>query len=102
VSEPPPDRVEFAPAASRDLAAVLDHLGERSPSAAAAWASALADALELLASYAPRLDGAPVRLLGGAEVRRWPVLPVVLFYQRLPGVLRVARLHHHAREPITR
>lgn len=102
MTEPAPDRVELAPEAARDLAAIVDYLAEHNPRAAAAWTDDFRDALALLASHAPRLDGPSVRFLDGTSVRRWPVLPAVLFYQRAPGVLRVARVYHHAREPLTR
>jgi len=102
VTDPPPDRIEVAPEAVQDLAGLVDHLAEHNPRAALAWTHELNDALALLASYTPRLDGPPVRFRDGTEVRRWPVLPAVLFYQRLPRVLRIARIYHHRREPITR
>lgn len=102
MTEPAPDCVEIAPEAARDLAAIVDHMAEHNPRAAATWTDDFRDALALLASLAPRLDGPSVRFLDGTPVRRWPVLPAVMFYQRTPGVLRVARVYHHAREPLTR
>ncbi len=102
MSDPPPDRLEVAPEAQHDLSALVDAMTEGNPRAARAWVDELGDTLALLASYAPRLDGPAVRLLDGTEVRRWPVLPAVLFYVRLPGVLRVVRIYHHRRTPLIR
>ena len=33
-------------------------------------------------------------------VRRWPVPPHWLYYERVGGVLRILRIYHDAREPL--
>ncbi|MBK8692026.1 MAG: hypothetical protein IPN17_06900 [Deltaproteobacteria bacterium] len=43
-----------------------------------------------------------VGLRDGSDALRVYVHPVAIFYERDPGVLRVLRVYHHAREPIAR
>lgn len=99
---PAHDFVALTPEAEEDLAAFIAHLDARNPAAASAAYARIVDALELLASSSPRLDGPAVTLAGGRTARRFAVPPVTLFYRRTPGVLEVLRVYHHAREPLTR
>lgn len=96
------DRVELSEEARADLDALMTYLLQRNPQAAQRFAQALDDALTLLASPEPRVDGPLVELPSGASCRRWFVHPALLLYERAPGVLFVLSVHHHAREPITR
>ncbi len=50
------------------------------------------------ARTAPRVEGRLVELEPGVDCRRHFVLPVVILYQREPGVLHVLSVRHHARE----
>ncbi len=42
----------------------------------------------------------PETLTTGETCRRWYVHPVMIYYQRSPGMLRVVAVRHHAREPL--
>ncbi|HCF56426.1 MAG TPA: hypothetical protein DFS52_00315 [Myxococcales bacterium] len=91
--------IVFSPEAEADLQAGLDYLRERNPAVAIKLAEQVFAALELLASG--EVDGPEHRLTTGEVVRSWLVLPYRLFYQRTENELRVLRLYHRARRPIT-
>jgi len=96
------DRVEFTDDAIGELNELVAYIAERNPSAAEKVRSEVIAAVQRLAERMPRLDGPAVMLRSGAGSRRWFVHPVMLFYEREEGLLRVLRVHHHAREPISR
>lgn len=96
------DRVEFTDDAIDELNELVAYIAERDPGAAEKVRSEVFAAVLRLAERMPRLDGSAVMLRSGAGSRRWFVHPVMLFYEREEGVLRVLRVHHHAREPIER
>ena len=96
------DRIELTEDARADLRDVIGYIAERNPTAAEALRAAVERAVASLASTEPRVDGVLVGLRDGSDARRVFVHPVAIFYEREPGVLRVLRVYHHAREPITR
>ena len=96
------DRIELSARARTDLDDLIAYLLERNPIAAVEVAEAIDGALIALAATAPRMEGRSVRLRSGAACRRHYVHPVVILYERAPGVLYVQAIHHHAREPIAR
>ena len=98
----PADRVDIAPEARVDLDEQLTFIADRNPRAARQLAAEIDAAFELLAAPVPHLEGPPVTLRSGVSCRRHLVHPVVIYYRRMPGVLDVLRVYHHAREPIAR
>lgn len=96
------DRVEFSVDAADEFDELIAYLDERNPDAARRVRRDVIEAVVRLARDVPRLDGRAVTLLSGDRCLRWFVHPVVVFYEREPGVLRVLRVLHHAREPIAR
>lgn len=96
------DRVELTDEARADLRDVVGYIAERNPTAAESLRAAIERAVAALASTEPRMDGVLVSLRDGSDARRVFVHPVAIFYEREPGVLRVLRVYHHAREPLTR
>lgn len=96
------DRVEFTVDAADEFDELVAYLDARNPVAARRVRRDVMDAVARLARDLPRLDGYPVTLQSGDRCLRWFVHPVVVFYEREPGVVRVLRVLHHAREPITR
>ncbi len=96
------DRIELTEEARADLREVLGYIVERNPAAGENLRSAIERTVAALALTAPRMDGVLVVLRDGSDARRVYVHPVAIFYEREPGVLRVLRVYHHAREPIAR
>ena len=96
------DRVEFTVDAADELDELVEYIDARNSDAARRVRRDVMGAVARLASEVPRLDGRPVTLQSGDRCLRWFVHPVVVFYEREPGVVRVLRVLHHAREPITR
>jgi plasmid stabilization system protein ParE len=92
--------VVIAPLARRDVAERAEYLQARNPAAAGAFVVALGAVFSMLADG--NVDGAEVRLRNGQHVRRWPLPPMVIFYQRHPALVRIARVYHMARRPIAR
>lgn len=92
--------IHVAPEAEADLAAVIEYLAERNPSAAADLSRRIFDLIDKLARA--EFEGPAQSLLTGEPVRSWPVPPVRVFYQRHPDALWVLRIYHQARIPITR
>jgi plasmid stabilization system protein ParE len=97
-----PDRVELSAQARADLDALIAYLLDRNPVAALQVYAGIDEAFSTLAAPSPRIDGRVVTLRSGAVCRRWFVHPVVIFYDRAPGVVLVQAVHHYAREPIER
>lgn len=96
------DRIELTEEARTDLREVVRYIVERNPAAGENLRSAIERTVAALALTAPRMDGVLVGLRDGSDARRVCVHPVAIFYEREPGVLRVLRVYHHAREPIAR
>jgi plasmid stabilization system protein ParE len=96
------DRIELSAQARADLDDLIEYLLLRNPGAAVEVSASIDAALTVLAASTPRMDGPAVRLQSGAACRRHHAHPVVIFYERAPGLLFVQAIHHHAREPIAR
>ncbi len=96
------DRVEFSPEAVAELDGLVAYIAERNPNAAERVRANIMQAVATLAATTPRTEGREVILDSGEKCRRWFVSPVLLLYQRAPGVLAAVHVWHHAREPITR
>ncbi len=93
-------KIVFAPEAEQDLWAALDFLAARRPSAAAHLLGNVGTLVRRLADG--DFEGPEARLRSGEAVRSWPVSPYRLYYQRSHDELRVVRIYHQARRPITR
>lgn len=96
------DRVEFSPEALAELDEVVAYISERNPGAGERVLAAIMRTLATLAAPNPRTDGREATLDTGERCRRSFVAPVVIFYQRGPGLVAVLHVWHHAREPIAR
>lgn len=96
------DRVEFSPEALAELEELTTYFAERNPAVAERVIADVVAASERLALHAPRLDGPPAVLRTGEPCRRYFVHPMMLYYDRAPGVVVVLHVWHHAREPIAR
>jgi len=93
-------RIVYAPKARADLQTCVEYIAKDNPSAAASLADRVFTLVDRLA--AGEFDGPEHRLYNGQLVRSWPAPPLRVYYQRLPKELRVLRIYHHARRPITR
>ncbi|MGD0839260.1 MAG: type II toxin-antitoxin system RelE/ParE family toxin [Polyangia bacterium] len=93
-------KVIFAPEAEQDLSAALEFLGARAPAAAVRMYTNVSDIVFRLAEG--DFEGPEHRLRRGAIVRSWPVPPYRIYYQRDEDALRIVRIYHQARRPITR
>jgi plasmid stabilization system protein ParE len=86
--------------AEADLASLVDHsLGRFGSKAASRFVDRLERSLDALARG--DFDG-PELIIGSRArpVRRWPVPPYWIYYDRTGGALRVLRIYHGAREPL--
>jgi plasmid stabilization system protein ParE len=86
--------------AEADLASLVDHsLGRFGSKAASRFVDRLERSLAALARG--DFDG-PELIIGSRArpVRRWPVPPYWIYYDRTGGTLRVLRIYHGAREPL--
>ena len=92
-------KIVFAPEAEQDLLAALEFLGERNPTAAAQLYCNVTELVRRLAEG--DFEGPQRRLYSGAVVRSWPVSPYRIYYQREDDILRIVRIYHQARKPIT-
>jgi plasmid stabilization system protein ParE len=107
---PPSPRRAGAPAAGRDLqaheegeadlSALVDFSRDRfGADIALRYVDTIERTLEALARG--DLEGPELLIASRArKVRRWPVPPYWLYYDRAGGDLRVLRVHHVAREPL--
>jgi plasmid stabilization system protein ParE len=86
--------------AAADLEGLLDFSRER---------FGVTGALQLLGELEQRIralarhdfEGPELRIASrDRPVRRWPVPPYWIYYERVGGVLRVLRIYHGAREPL--
>lgn len=86
--------------AQADLSALVDFSLERfGTDTAVCYVDALERTLEALARG--DFEGPELRIASRVRpVRRWPVPPYWLYYERIDGELRVLRLYHGAREPL--
>ena len=86
--------------AEADLAALVDFsLEQFGPETAIRHINRLERSLEALGRG--DFDG-PELVIASRErpVRRWPVPPYWIYYDRAGGLLRVLRIYHGAREPL--
>ena len=86
--------------AEADLEALTSFSIDRfGPDAAARFMDILERQLEALARH--EYEG-PQTVIGSRTrpVRRWPVPPYWLYYDRIGGTLRVLRIYHGARGPL--
>ena len=93
-------RIVWAPEAADDLDAAVGYLAERNAGAASKLAESVVALVEWLASTP--VDGPAHRLRTGEIVRGWPHPPLRIYYQRAEDTLRIVRVYHQRREPITR
>lgn len=92
--------IVWAPEAVQDLAATVEFIALRNPTAAVALAGRVFDLIDHLA--AGEFDGPEQQLRSGERVRSWAVPPLRVYYQRQPDEFRVVRVYHQARRPITK
>ncbi len=78
----------------------MEFIAKDNPMAAAHLAERVFALVDRLA--AGDFEGPEQRLYSGQIVRSWPVPPLRVYYQRLANELRVLRIYHHARRPMTR
>jgi plasmid stabilization system protein ParE len=92
--------VLFAPEAEQDLNSAVDFLTGRSPAAAARLVAGVRSLVQRLADG--DFEGPEQQLRFGETVKSWPLSPYRLYYQRTDEALRVVRIYHQVRRPITR
>jgi plasmid stabilization system protein ParE len=92
-------RLLLSPEAEEDFRALVEHIAERSPAAAAGLGEQILTVIDHLA--AGDFDGPEQRLTTGDVVRSWPVPPLRIYYQRRDDALWILRIYHQARRPIT-
>jgi plasmid stabilization system protein ParE len=93
-------KVVFAPEADQDFDSAVDFLSGRNPFAAAQFVAGVKSLVSRLA--AGDFEGPQQQLRSGETVRSWPLAPYRLYYQRTAEALRIVRIYHQARRPITR
>ena len=93
-------RVSWSPQAADDLVEALGYLVERNPQAAAMLAERVLALVERLAEG--ELHGPAQTLRSGEVVHSWPVPPFRLYYRRDATTLRIVRLYHQRRRPISK
>lgn len=92
--------VRFLPVARRELAGQLAYLNVVALAAGPRLIGAVRSALGV--REAGSVDGPESVLRGGRRVRRWLVLPLVLFYVRDEQGVLVLRARHGAQRPMAR
>jgi plasmid stabilization system protein ParE len=92
--------IVWSPESADDLTQALEFVLERNPSAAARLATRLEEIIERLAEG--EIHGPKQRLRSGGEVHSWPVPPYRIYYQRDETTLRLLRIYHQSRRPLTR
>ena len=92
--------VLFAPEAEQDLNSAVDFLTGRSQAAAARLVAGVRSLVQRLADG--DFEGPEQQLRFGETVKSWPLSPYRLYYQRTDEALRVVRIYHQVRRPITR
>jgi plasmid stabilization system protein ParE len=93
-------RVVFAPEAEQDLNSAVDFLADHSPPAAVQLLAGVRSLVQRLLNA--DFEGPQQQLRSGETVRSWPLPPYRLYYQRTSEALRIVRIYHQARRPITR
>ncbi|HTP24028.1 MAG TPA: type II toxin-antitoxin system RelE/ParE family toxin, partial [Anaeromyxobacteraceae bacterium] len=77
-----------------------DFLAARRPTAATELLANVSSLVRRLADA--EFEGPSVQLRSGEFVRSWPISPFRLYYQLEDDSLRVLRIYHQSRRPITR
>jgi toxin ParE1/3/4 len=92
-------RVRYLAAATRDLDDIFAHIAERNPNVADRVILELRTWVEVLSDF-PKA-GRETAFVG---VRSTPVprLPYVIYYRVRPGELRILRVRHARRRPLSR
>jgi plasmid stabilization system protein ParE len=89
---------------TRERRAFLEHLkylAARDQGAALREGWRIRSTLEWFADLG--VDGVETRIAGWPRaLRKWPMDPFIVYYERRPSALYVVRLHHAARRPIER
>jgi plasmid stabilization system protein ParE len=80
-------KIRFSPRARDHIRSAVEHLPARNPVAARELKDQILSTIERLAGG--EFEGPELRLLSGAVVRSWPVLPHRIYYQRSAGILRM-------------
>jgi plasmid stabilization system protein ParE len=93
-------KIRFSLRAREDLRSAVAYLAVKNPAAAKGLADQLLSTIERLAEG--EFEGPETQLRSGAIVRSWPVVPYRIYYQRSADLLRVVRVYHQARRPITK
>jgi plasmid stabilization system protein ParE len=92
--------VQILSRALAELEACVEYIRNDNPRAAADFASEVFATIEMLA--AGDFEGPESVLRSGQRIRSWPVPPLRIYYQRHGDELRILRIYHQARRPITR
>jgi addiction module RelE/StbE family toxin len=87
----------YAPRAYRDLEAIVEYLGQRSPTGAANVLTAIKASVEMLEAF-PEIG----RMVDGAGHRRIPVsrFPYVLYYRIGKDEIIILHIRHTSRRPV--
>jgi plasmid stabilization system protein ParE len=93
-------RIIWAEEASEDFEQAITFIAADNRLAATKLAMRVLDRVEKLAT--DPIVGPEFILQTGEVVRGWPVRPLRIYYQRDEKELRVVRVYHQSREPITR
>jgi plasmid stabilization system protein ParE len=93
-------RYKLTRKAEADLAALVRSSAERfGPDQALRFLEQVENRIQALARH--DFEGPEVTIPARTErVRRWPVPPYWLYYDRVGGVLRVLRVYHGAQKPL--
>ena len=93
-------RIIWAAEAADDLEGAVGYLAGYNPEAASKLGLSVLALVERLASEP--IEGPEHVLRSGESVRGWPLPPFRIYYQRTGDALRIVRVYHQKREPITR
>lgn len=83
-----------------EFEACVDYISKHNTSAATELAAEVFATIDMIA--AGDFEGPESLLRTGQRVRSWPVPPLRIYYQRRDDVLRVLRIYHQSRRPITK
>lgn len=90
--------VVFSPEALADLGTAVLYLREQRPRAGQRLLDEINAVITLLADGV--VEGPEVALSSGEIVRRWVLPPYVIYYERRPEALWIARIYHGRRAPL--
>ncbi len=90
----------LVPAAEAELVDAVRYISERNPRAGRALLERVLRTFDRLAEQ--EFEGRLVAMRDGKPVRRWPVPPLVVFYDRSADGVVILRIRHSARRPTTR